>query len=62
MAADAADFLVREPVLKFEPDDLALIGRQFLEQLEDARSQLMAFGHVERPRGRVQAAKDLFLA
>ncbi len=62
VAADAADFLVRKAVLELETDDLALIEWQHFQQLEDPRTQLMPLGQVERPGGRVQAAKHLFVA
>ena len=52
MAADAADFLVREPVLKLEPEDLALIGGQGLQELEDPRAQLVALGDDRAGPGR----------
>src|SRR5262249_19613382 len=62
MAADAADFLVREPVLKLEAEDLALIGGQGLQELDDPRAQLAALGEIERPRVGAQAPKHLLVA
>src|SRR5262249_14934781 len=62
LAADAADLLVGEPVLKLEPQDLPLIGRQGLEQLQDALPQLPALGHLDGGRVGAQATMHLLLA